>query len=160
MKAVAYYRTRPSEPAPSKSALYLQREAVQNAVKKGGYTLVAEFIEREGEGDDEARPAYVAAVRTALAHKEEGNTLNVALLVASQAGIGSGEPFREPNVKNAGRLLHVALNASPIPARSEMALPVGARESCASMPISAPANSTRLSTSAMRVSTRCPRSRS
>ena len=46
--------------------------------------------------------------------------------MASHAGIGSGEPFREPNVKGGGGLLHVSLNASLVPAQSEIALPLGA----------------------------------
>jgi hypothetical protein len=41
----------------------------------------------EGEGDDEAWPAYVAAVRAALAHKEDKNMLDVALLVASSPAL-------------------------------------------------------------------------
>jgi hypothetical protein len=42
MKAVAYYRTRPSEPAASESALKPRREAVHKAVEEG-CTWVAEF---------------------------------------------------------------------------------------------------------------------
>ena len=80
MKAIVYYRTRPCEQEASELPLHLQREAVQKAVKEDGYTLVGEFIEREGESDDEALLAYVAAVRAALAHKEDENTLDVALL--------------------------------------------------------------------------------
>lgn len=96
MKVVAYYRTRPSEPVESDQALRAQREAVLKDVEDGGYTLVAEFIEREGEEDGKDSPAYFAAVRTALSHKGDEDVLDVMLLVASCAGIGSGEAFQQP----------------------------------------------------------------
>ena len=46
MKAVAYYRARPSEPEASDLALRFQREAVRREVEESGLTLVAEFVER------------------------------------------------------------------------------------------------------------------
>lgn len=52
MKAVVYYRTRPSEPEASEMALQLQQQAVQQFIGTGHHTLVAEFIEREGESGE------------------------------------------------------------------------------------------------------------
>ncbi len=67
MKTVAYYRTRPSEPAASAVALLAQQQAVRRAVEENGYTLVGEFIELEGIGH--GWPAYCAAVRSAMARE-------------------------------------------------------------------------------------------
>ena len=121
MKVVAYYRTRPSEPVASDLALRAQQNAVRKMIEEAGLLLVAEFIEHEGVGD--AAAAYVAAVRTALVHKEKGSMMDVALLIASRAGIGTGEPFQEPRVEGEHRLLHYELNAALVPAPPEIALP-------------------------------------
>ena len=127
MKAVAYYRSRPGEPEASDLALRIQREAVREAVEEGGFDLVAEFTEREGEDGSEGYPAYVAAVRAATAHKQDDDTvLDVALLVASQAGIGSGKPFNEPGVEGDGGMWRYMLNRPLIPAPPEIMLPAGA----------------------------------
>ena len=88
MKAVAYYRTRPSEPEASETALRLQREAVREELERGELTLVAEFIEHEGERDPETYPAFMAAVRAAVDHSSCEDLIDVAVLVASTAAIG------------------------------------------------------------------------
>lgn len=93
MKAVAYYRSRPSEPEASDLALRLQHEAVRNETERGGFTLIGEFTEHEGESGAEGCPAYVAAAR--MAH---GQGELVQLVIASRAAIGSGEPFKEPDI--------------------------------------------------------------
>jgi hypothetical protein len=121
MKAIAYYRSRPSEPAASDAALHIQRQAVQSAINEHGYVLVGEFIEREREGD-EGWPAYVAAVQAALARRGDDEFM-VSLLIASHAGIGAGEPFRAPSVEGANEILHVGLGAKFVRAATEIALP-------------------------------------
>ena len=93
-KAVAYYRSRPSEPEASDLALRLQHEAVRNEIEKSGLALIGEFTEREGESGTEGCPAYVAAAR--MAH---GQGELVEFIIASRAAIGSGEPFKEPDIK-------------------------------------------------------------
>lgn len=47
MKAVAYYRTRPSEPVASDLALRAQQDAVRKVVEQQSLLLVAEFIDRK-----------------------------------------------------------------------------------------------------------------
>lgn len=126
-KAVAYvyYRTRPSEPEASDLALRLQREAVQKEVESG-FDLVTEFIEREGEEGSETYPAYTAAVRAASAHSAESA---VIFIIASRAAIGSGDVFREPDLRVEGGgfiILWDELLTPSIPARPEIALPAGA----------------------------------
>lgn len=136
MKAVAYYRTRPSEPEASDLALRLQREAVE----AGGFDPVAEFIEREGEEGSETYPAYAAAMRATLAAadgehddvRDAGLITMVALVIATHAAIGTGEPFQEPEVEvDAGissrvSVLPTHLQAPTIPAPPRIALPAGA----------------------------------
>ena len=127
MKAVVYYRIRPSEPEASEMALHLQRQAVQQEIRTGHYTLVAEFIEREGE-DGKAWPAYATAVQAAVAHTYGEGGPSVALVIASHAGIGSGEPFEEPDVSGdqaaeGAVILNVILNAALVPTQPEIALP-------------------------------------
>lgn len=126
MRAVAYYRSRPSEPEASDLALRIQHEAVRKIVEESDLDLVVEFTEYEGEEGSENHPAYVAAVRAAIAHKKDDTMLDVALIVASQAGIGSGEPFKKPSVEGRGGLWHYMLNKPLIPAPLEIALPAGA----------------------------------
>jgi hypothetical protein len=116
-KAVVYYRSRPSESVASERALLLQRRAVQNAIDEHGYVVIAEFTEREGESG-EGRPAYAEAEEAALNEK-------AFLLVASNAGIGSGTPFRRPFAKGHHGVFHVDLNAQLVPPRQTIALPVG-----------------------------------
>ena len=136
MKAVAYYRTRPSEPEASDLALRLQREAVE----AGGFDLIAEFIEREGEEGSETYPAYAAAMRAALAAadgehddvRDAGLITLAALVIATHATIGTGEPFQEPEVEvEAGissmvSVLPTHLQASTIPPPPRITLPVDA----------------------------------
>ena len=102
MKAVAYYRTRPGEPDASDLAFGRQRDAVQREVEEGGLDLVAEFIEREGEKASETYPAFIAAVHAASTYNSGEGFLDVTLIIAAQAAIGSGEPFHEPKVESAG----------------------------------------------------------
>lgn len=125
MKAVAYYRSRPSEPEASEQALRLQREIVQKTAEKYFLDVVAEFVEREGEAGSETCPAY-AAVRTALAQKTSEDLIDVALLVAADAAIGTGAPFDEPHIKGSHGLFHFDLGARLIPAPPVIALPLGA----------------------------------
>jgi len=93
-KAVAYYRSRPSEPEASDLALRLQREAVRKALEEGSLDLICEFTEREGESGTESCPAYAAAARMA-----RGQAEFVEFIIASRAAIGSGEPFKEPAIE-------------------------------------------------------------
>ena len=123
-KAVAYYRSRPGEPEASELALRRQREAVQEELGRG-FHLVAEFTEREGEAGSEAWPAYAAAVRAASAHSSPG-LMDVTLMIASQAGIGTGGPFREPSVEGAGGFTTCWLQVRSVPALERIALPGGA----------------------------------
>ena len=92
-KAVAYYRSRPSEPEASDLALRLQREAVRAEIEQCGLTLIGEYVEREGESETECYPAYAAA-----AHMAGGQAEFVVFIIASRAAIGSGEPFEPPNI--------------------------------------------------------------
>ncbi len=126
MKAVAYHRSRRSEPEASDLALRIQHEAVREFVEESGLDLVVEFTEREGEEGSESYPAYVAAVRAAIAHKQDDTMLDVALIIASQAGIGSGEPFEEPGVEGDGGMWRYMLDKPLIPAALEILLPAGA----------------------------------
>jgi len=127
MKAVVYYRTRPSEPEASEMALQLQQQAVQRYIGTDHYTLVAEFIEREGESG-ERWPAYVAAVQAAVAQTNSEGGPSVTLIIASHAGIGSGEPFKEPSVSrdqaaDGAMIMNVLLSAALVPTQPEIALP-------------------------------------
>jgi len=129
-KAVAYYRSRPGEPEASDLALRLQREAVRKALEEGSLDLIGEFTEREGESGTEGCPAYVAAAR--MAH---GQTELVEFIIASRAAIGSGEPFKEPDVEfeppddqdifGQGYIMHDLLTPS-VEHASEIMLPDGA----------------------------------
>ena len=125
MKAVAYYRSRPSEPEASEQALRLQHEAVQMTVEKYHLDVIAEFVEREGEAGSETCPAYAAAVHAALAQTCE-DWIDVALLNAACAAIGTGEPFGEPHLEGEHKLLHFSLEARSIPALPRIELPAGA----------------------------------
>lgn len=49
--AIIYYRSRPSEPEASETAMRLQREAVRAAVEAGQLHVVGEFIEQEDEAN-------------------------------------------------------------------------------------------------------------
>jgi hypothetical protein len=123
MKAVTYYRTRPSEPEASAFAFRLQLDAVRETVAQAGLVVIAEFIERE---DDTAEaPAYVDAVRTAVALKEDRNVLDVALLTASSAGIGRGKPFHVPAVDGLDGLWSYDLQQALVPTPPVVALPPG-----------------------------------
>ena len=126
MKAVAYYRSRPCEPEASDLALRLQREAVQSTVEEFHLDVVAEFVEREGEAGSETCPAYVAAVHAALAQRTSEDRIDVALLIATDAAVGTGETFNEPNVEGSHRLLHIWIGARLVPAPAVIALPAGA----------------------------------
>ncbi len=129
-KAVAYYRTRPSEPEASDLALRLQREAVRKALEEGSLDLIGEFTEREGESGTEGCPAYVAAARMAYGQGEL-----VEFIIASRAAIGSGDPFKEPDIKyeppddqdifGQGYFMHELLTPS-VEHASEITLPDGA----------------------------------
>lgn len=129
MKTVAYYRTRPSEPEPSDMALRLQREAVRQTLEEGTLgelTIVAEFIEREGESDPETYPAFVAAVQAAVGHSSGDGPIDVAFLIASVAAIGTGQPFRAPAVPGDNELFWLHIQAPSIAFHTEIALPQGA----------------------------------
>ncbi len=126
MKAVAYYRSRPCEPEASDLALRLQREAVRRTAEKNFLDVVAEFVKREGEAGSETCPAYVAAVHAALAQRSSEDLIDVALLIATDAAIGTGETFDEPNIEGSHGLLHFWIGARLIPALPEIALPAGA----------------------------------
>ncbi len=129
-KAVAYYRSRPSEPEASDLALRLQREAVRKALEQRSLDLIGEFTEREGESGTEGCPAYIAAARMAYGQREL-----VEFIIASRAAIGSGEPFKEPAIKyeppddqdifGQGYFLHELLTPS-VEHVSEIMLPDGA----------------------------------
>ena len=129
-KAVAYYRSRPSEPEASDLALRLQREAVRKALEEGSLGLIGEFTEREGESGTEDCPAYAAA-----AHMAYGQGELVQFIIASRAAIGSGDPFKEPDIKyeppddqdifGQGYFMHELLTPS-VEHASEIMLPDGA----------------------------------
>lgn len=129
-KAVAYYRSHPSEPEASGLALRLQREAVRKTVEERSLDLIGEFTEREGESGTEDCPAYVAAARMAYRQGEL-----VEFIIASRAAIGSGEPFKEPDTKyeppddqdifGQGYFIHELLTPS-VEHASEVMLPDGA----------------------------------
>ena len=128
-KAVAYYRSRPSEPEASDLALRLQREAVRKAVEEDGLDLIGEFTEREGESGTEDCPAYAAA------HMAYTQGELVQFVIASRAAIGSGDPFKEPDIKyeppddqdifGQGYFMHELLTPS-VEHASEITLPDGA----------------------------------
>lgn len=137
MKAVAYYRARPSEPEASDLALRFQREAVRREVEGRGLTLVAEFVEREGEEGSEACPAYASAVRAASAGDGGDNaldtgpiSLDTVLIIPSQGAIGTGEPFQEPEIgvedMGPGGFIRSYLQAPTVPTPPEIASPPGA----------------------------------
>ena len=137
MKAFAYYRSRPSEPEASDLAMRLQREAVQQELEKSGIGLTAEFVEREGEEGSEAYPAFAAAVRAASAGPEgkeapdaDAFSIDAMLIIATNAAIGTGEPFREPQLgaENTARggVFTSYLLAPLVPEQPEIALPAGA----------------------------------
>ncbi len=137
MKAVAYYRTRPSEPEASDLALRLQREAVQRQVEAWDIDLIAECVEREGEAGSETYPAYAAAVRAASADDESNGALDeglfgMCLIIATHGAIGTGEPFQEPRIQdeNRGRggfiPTPLCLQAPTVLASPEIALPPSA----------------------------------
>ncbi len=129
-KAVAYYRSRPSEPEASDLALRLQREAMRKALEEGSLDLIGEFTERDGDSGTEGYPAYVAAARMAY---EQGEL--VEFIIASRAAIGSGEPFKEPDIAfeppddqdifGQGYFMHELLTPS-VEHASEITLPDGA----------------------------------
>jgi len=125
MKAVAYYRSRPGEPEASELALRLQREAVQRQVEEGFLDVVAEFVEREGEAGSETCPAYAAAVRAALAQRTREDLIDVALVITTDAAIGTGETLKKPHIEGTHGLLHYYLGARLVPALLEIALPAG-----------------------------------
>ncbi|HBK04357.1 MAG TPA: hypothetical protein DDZ81_00665, partial [Acetobacteraceae bacterium] len=120
MKAVVYYRTRPSEPEASARALLAQKEAVRELFEKCEFRLIREFTEREGEV--KGRPAFRAAIRAAAAHTTDG-LLDVAFIIPSRAGIGSGEAFTEPRLRGNYRPFCWTLSAILDPALFEIALP-------------------------------------
>jgi hypothetical protein len=126
IEAVAYYRSRPSEPNASNLALSLQREAVQQAVAERGLEIVAEFVEREGEDGSETYPAYIGAAHATAAHKNGKGLVDAMLIIATQAAIGSGEPFYSPSVDGANGFMHIHLQARSVPAPVEIVLPAGA----------------------------------
>lgn len=126
MKAVAYYRSRPGEPEASEQALRLQREAVQKTAEEHFLDVVAEFVEREGEAGSETCPAYVAAACAALAQKTSEDMIDVALVIATNAAIGTGEIFEDPHVEGTHRVLHYYLETRLITAPPVIALPTGA----------------------------------
>jgi len=126
MKAIAYYRSRPSEPGASNVALERQRAAVQRMVDDDGLDVVGEYVEREGEAGSERHPAYIAAIEAALVLKEDPAMLDVALIIASHAAIGSGEPFNEPAVEGANGLFYVVLGEPSVPHATEIPIPVNA----------------------------------
>ena len=129
-KAVAYYRSRPSEPEASDLALRLQHEAVRKALEEGSLDLIGEFTEREGEIGTESYPVYVAAAH--MAHRQ-GEL--VQLVIASRAAIGSGEPFKESDIEFeppdeqdifGGGYITVELLTPSVERASEITLPDGA----------------------------------
>lgn len=126
MKAVVYYRTRPSEPEASDVALGLQRNAVRQCLEEEKLIVVAEFIEREGESDPETYPAFVAAVQSGVGHSSGDGPIDVAFLVASVAAIGTGQPFQEPSAPGGHKLFWFHVGAPSIPTQTEMTLPEGA----------------------------------
>ena len=133
-KAVGYYRSRPGESEASELALWLQREAVRREIENGGYELVAEFTEREGEAGSEAYPAFVAAVRAALGCRQRDGVLDAVLIIGSHAAIGTGEPFPWPDVEGGNELAYLWADNDLAPPPSEPAIVVfvgagGSRES-------------------------------
>lgn len=126
-KAVAYYRSRPSEPEASDLALRLQHEAVRKVIEEGSLDLIGEFTEREGESGTEGCPAFVAA-----AHMAREQAEFVEFIIASRAAIGSGEPLKEPAIEleppddqdifGRGHFLHELLTPS-VEHASEIMLP-------------------------------------
>ena len=126
---VAYYRTRPSEPEASDTALRLQREAVHQTLDEstlGGLMLAAEFIEREGESDPETYPAFDEAVQFGVGHSSDDGPIDVAFLIASTAAIGTGQPFQQPHVPGGHKLFWIHVGAPLVPTQVEIALPEGA----------------------------------
>ena len=120
VKAVAYYRTRPSEPEASARALLAQKEAVRELVEKYDYRLIREFTEREGEV--KGYPVFRAAIRAAVALTTPG-LLDVAFIIPSHAGIGAGAAFTEPYIPGSHRLLNWELSTILDPDLNEIALP-------------------------------------
>ncbi len=120
MKAVVYYRTRPSEAEASARALLAQKEAVRELFENYEFRLIREFTEREGEV--KGRPAFRAAIRAAAAHTTPG-LLDVAFIIPSCAGIGSGEAFTEPRLRGDYRPFCWTLSAVLDPGLVEIALP-------------------------------------
>lgn len=108
----------------------LQPGAVRKALEEGSLDLIGEFTEREGEGGTEGCPAYTAAAR--MAHGQ-GKLVN--FIIASRAAIGSGEPFKEPDIEfeppddqdpfGQGHIMHELLTPS-VGHASEIMLPAGA----------------------------------
>lgn len=126
MKAIVYYRSQPSEPDASNVALERQRAAVRRDVQDSGYAVVGEFVEREGEPGSEGYPAYIAAVEAACAAREDPDWGDVAVIVASNGAIGSGDPFIEPQVESSNALLFVTLDEPTIPHATEIPIPANA----------------------------------
>ncbi len=85
---VVYLRTRPSEPEVSAGALAVQRAAVQAEV--GSAASIIEFIEAEGDSDDQDRPAYRAAWQLV---SESACGDGPVLIIATREAIGGGQPF-------------------------------------------------------------------
>ncbi len=133
MRAVAYCRSRPGEPAASELALRRQREAVQEEAESG-CEVVAEFIEREGEAGSEGCPAFIAA-----RHAAQNAGRSMLFIIASRAAIGSGEVFQEPDQRAAASskeqptpdgmgwlVLWGELLTPSVPVPPEIVLPAGA----------------------------------
>ena len=125
--AIAYYRTRPSEPEASDLALRLQREAAEESAQDAG-GIDAEFIEREGEPGAEAYPAFHAAVRAANERSASNDGRCVELIIASHAAVGSGAAFKKPAVETAGDgfVITAWLFAATVPPPPVIAVPPGA----------------------------------
>lgn len=157
-KAIAYYRTRPSEPEASDPALRPQRDAVGRPLEGGGFESLGESTERECECGDETDPAYAAAVQAAVAHVEDDG-VSVSLVVASQAAIGSGGPFREPRMREQPRST-TRSTSRWFRLHPKSRCPRAPPGRCASTPIAVPASSTRSSVSATPGRTPWPRYRS
>ncbi len=129
MKAVAYYRSRPGEPeASALGPAPPARGRAEARPRKYHPDVVAEFVEREGEAGSETCPAYVAAaVHAALAQRTSEDRIDVALLTATDAAIGTGETFDDPHVEGTHRAPPLsASSARLVPAPPVIALPTGA----------------------------------
>lgn len=90
-KVVVYYRTNAAEPELSTASLAYQKAQVAEALKGSGYSVVAEFIEREAVGQE------LVAWRQAMKTVEDwGGGIDCLVVMPVTAAIGAGKPFVIP----------------------------------------------------------------